>query len=221
MLLLLLLHIYLSIFSTPIFNYISLSILNILFISLCSLFSLAVPFGPSIHTLPCCTFASINCTATSQFYYSLFLPILYPGHKIPLLSCSHNHISSSTLYIFYPCHFSSSCFSFSLVSYFLTQATPHVSYLFFKEESLFLILVDLYPLAFVSSTIHIYCHYFPCYSSCYQGTVNVLSGYPRWIFRKNSMEFFIGLQPYLYYYYSGCTLEFHDHMSFPECSMVT
>ena len=31
----------------------------------------------------------------------------------------------------------------------------------------------------------------------------------------------IGLQPYLYYYYSGCTLESHGHMSFPECSMVT
>ena len=56
---------------------------------------------------------------------------------------------------------------------------------------------------------------------CYQGTVNVLSGHPRWMFRKNLMEFFIGLQPYLYYYYSGCTLESHGHMSFPECSMVT
>ena len=58
-------------------------------------------------------------------------------------------------------------------------------------------------------------------STCYQGTVNVLSGHPRWMFRKNSMEFFVGLQPYLYYYYSGCTLESHGHMSFPECSMVT
>jgi len=28
---------------------------------------------------------------------------------------------------------------------------------------------------------------------CYQGTVNVLSGHPRWMFRKNSMEFFVGL----------------------------
>ena len=56
---------------------------------------------------------------------------------------------------------------------------------------------------------------------CYQGTVNVLSGHPRWMFRKNSIEFFVGLQPYLYYYYSGCTLEFHGHVSFPECSMVT
>ena len=56
---------------------------------------------------------------------------------------------------------------------------------------------------------------------CYRGTVNVLSGHPRWMFRKNSMEFFVGLQPYLYYYYSGCTLESYGHMSFPECSMVT
>ena len=56
---------------------------------------------------------------------------------------------------------------------------------------------------------------------CYRGTVNVLSGHSRWMFRKNSMEFFVGLQPYLYYYYSGCTLESHGHMSFPECSMVT
>ena len=53
---------------------------------------------------------------------------------------------------------------------------------------------------------------------CYRGTVSVLSGHPRWIFRKNSMEFFVGLQPYLYYYYSGCTLEFHGHVSLPECS---
>jgi len=53
---------------------------------------------------------------------------------------------------------------------------------------------------------------------CYRGTVNVLSGHPRWMFRKNLMEFFVGLQPYLYYYYSGCTLESHGHMSLPECS---
>ena len=41
------------------------------------------------------------------------------------------------------------------------------------------------------------------------------------MFKKNSMEFFVGLQPYLYYYYSGCTLKSHDHMFFPECSMIT
>ena len=41
------------------------------------------------------------------------------------------------------------------------------------------------------------------------------------MFKKNSMEFFVGLQSYLYYYYSGCTLKSHDHLLFPECSMVT
>ena len=51
--------------------------------------------------------------------------------------------------------------------------------------------------------------------------MNVLSDYPRWMSEKNSMEFFIGLQPYLYYYYSDCTLESRNHMFFPECSMIT
>ena len=58
-------------------------------------------------------------------------------------------------------------------------------------------------------------------ADCYQWTVNVLSNHPRWMFKKNSMEFFVGLQPYLYYYYSGCTLESHNHMFFSECSMIT
>ena len=48
-----------------------------------------------------------------------------------------------------------------------------------------------------------------------------LSDHPRWMFEKNSMEFFVGLQPYLYYCYSGYTLKSHDHLLFPECSMVT
>jgi len=56
---------------------------------------------------------------------------------------------------------------------------------------------------------------------CYQWTVNVLSNHPRWMFKKNSMEFFVGLLFYLYYYYSSCTLESHNHMFFPECSMIT
>ena len=42
--------------------------------------------------------------------------------------------------------------------------------------------------------------------------VNALSDHPRWMFKKNLMEFFIGLDFYLYYFYSGCTL--HGHMSF-------
>ena len=56
---------------------------------------------------------------------------------------------------------------------------------------------------------------------CYQGTVNVLSSHPRWMFRKNLMEFSLDCSPTYTYYYSGCTLESHGHMSFPECSVVT
>jgi len=36
---------------------------------------------------------------------------------------------------------------------------------------------------------------------CYQWAVIALSDHPRWMFRKNSMEFFIGLLNYLYYFY--------------------
>jgi len=50
--------------------------------------------------------------------------------------------------------------------------------------------------------------------------MNVLSDHPRWMFKKNLMEFFIELQPYLYYYYSSYTLESCDHMFFSECSMI-
>jgi len=35
---------------------------------------------------------------------------------------------------------------------------------------------------------------------CYQRTVIVLSDHPRWMFKKNSMEFFIALSYYLYYF---------------------
>ena len=45
----------------------------------------------------------------------------------------------------------------------------------------------------------------PKWFLCYQWTVNVLSDHPRWMFKKNSMEFFLGLDYYLYYFYSGCT----------------
>jgi len=48
---------------------------------------------------------------------------------------------------------------------------------------------------------------------CYQRTVIVLSDHPRWIFRKNSMEFFVELLNYTTFT-SGCTLLVHDHMSF-------
>jgi len=49
---------------------------------------------------------------------------------------------------------------------------------------------------------------------CYRRTVIVLSDHPRWMFRKNSMEFFVGLNYYLYYFTSGCTLKSHSHESF-------
>jgi len=49
---------------------------------------------------------------------------------------------------------------------------------------------------------------------CYQRTVIVLSDHPRWMFRKNSIEFFIGLSYYLYYFTSGYTLKSCSHKSF-------
>jgi len=49
---------------------------------------------------------------------------------------------------------------------------------------------------------------------CYQRAVMALSDHPRWMFRKNSMEFFIRLSYYLYYFTSGCTLKSHSHKSF-------
>ena len=41
-----------------------------------------------------------------------------------------------------------------------------------------------------------------------------LSDHPRWMFRKNSMEFFVGLDYYLYYFTSGCILKSRGHKSF-------
>jgi len=49
---------------------------------------------------------------------------------------------------------------------------------------------------------------------CYWRTVIVLSDYPRWMFRKNLMKFFIGLSYYLYYFTSGCTLKSCSHEFF-------
>jgi len=44
--------------------------------------------------------------------------------------------------------------------------------------------------------------------------VIALSNHPRWMFRKNSIEFFVGLNYYLYYFTSDCILKSHSHMSF-------
>ena len=49
---------------------------------------------------------------------------------------------------------------------------------------------------------------------CYRRTVIVLSDHSRWMFRKNSIEFFIGLVYYLYYFTVAVRLLVYDHMSF-------
>ena len=97
---------------------------------------------------------------------------------------------------------------------------------FTKKNRAAIGLVDSWIYLFLSSSsIHMSREFLCARESrqtlCYQWTVNVLSNHPRQMFKKNSMEFFVGLQPYLYYYYSGCTLESHNHMFFPECSMIT
>ena len=48
----------------------------------------------------------------------------------------------------------------------------------------------------------------------YQRAVIALSDHPRWMFRKNLIEFFIGLSYYLYYFTSGYILKSHGHKSF-------
>ena len=55
----------------------------------------------------------------------------------------------------------------------------------------------------------------------YQETVSVLSDHPRWMFKKNSMEFFVGLDYYLYYFYSGCTATSPQSYVPPECSTTS
>jgi len=45
-------------------------------------------------------------------------------------------------------------------------------------------------------------------------TVIALSDHPRWIFRKNLMEFFVGLVYYLYYFTVAIQLLVYNHMSF-------
>jgi len=44
--------------------------------------------------------------------------------------------------------------------------------------------------------------------------VNVLSDHPGWMFKKNSMEFFLGLDYYLYSFTVAVLLLVHDHMFF-------
>ena len=49
---------------------------------------------------------------------------------------------------------------------------------------------------------------------CYRQIVNVLSDYPRWMFKKNLIEFFLGLDYYLYYFTVAVLLLVHSHMIF-------
>jgi len=49
---------------------------------------------------------------------------------------------------------------------------------------------------------------------CYRWAVITLSDHPRWMFRKNSMEFFIRLGYYLYYSTVAVQLLVYNHMSF-------
>jgi len=93
---------YVSTFSTLIFNHTSLSILNVLLISLWLASSFAVLFGISVYTLPCCSFSSIGCTATPQFHHGFFFPVLHSGHRISLFSHSNTLFPiTSFLYFIY------------------------------------------------------------------------------------------------------------------------
>jgi len=57
--------------------------------------------------------------------------------------------------------------------------------------------------------------------SCYRWAVIAFSDHPRWMFRKNLMEFFIKLLNYLYYFTSGYTLLVPWSHVLLECSMIT
>jgi len=106
-------------FSTPIFNYTSLNILNILLTFFWLIFSFAVLFGISVYVLLYCTFPSIEYTATSQFYCSFFFLVLHSRYRIFLFSCSNTLSFIVFFYTLHPCYFFSFCFFLSLVSCFL------------------------------------------------------------------------------------------------------
>ena len=89
-----------STFSTLIFSYTFLSILNVHLTSLCLPPSLVVPFGTSIHVLLCYAFPCSGCTTILQFYHGCFLLVLYSGHQIFLLSSSD--IFPPTIVSFFP-----------------------------------------------------------------------------------------------------------------------
>ena len=71
-----------SIFSTPIFNYTSLGILNILLIFFQLLPSFSVPSRDSACALLYCAFTSLGHATIPQFHHSFFFPVPHSGHKI-------------------------------------------------------------------------------------------------------------------------------------------
>jgi len=44
--------------------------------------------------------------------------------------------------------------------------------------------------------------------------MNALSDHPKWMFKKNSIGFFLGLDSYLYYFTVAVLLLAHDYMFF-------
>ena len=146
-------------FSTPIFNYTSLNILNILLTFFWLIFSFAVLFGISVYVLLYCTFPSIGYTATSQFYCSFFFLVLHSRYRIFLFSCSNTLSFIVFFYTLHPCYFFSFCFFLSLVSCFLAQITSYISHLSFKKKFLFSVFIGLNLFVFIFSTVYIHCYY--------------------------------------------------------------
>ena len=92
------------IFSTPIFNYTSFNILNILLISLWPISSVAVLLRTSVCILFCCIFFSMGYATTFQFYHGFFFPVLHSGHRIPFFSYS-NTFSFIISFLLYFIHY--------------------------------------------------------------------------------------------------------------------
>ena len=112
---------YVSTFSTPMSNYTSFSILNILFTSLCSLLSLAIPFRPSVYMPPYYVFFSVGHTASLQFYHSFFLLTLYSGHRIFLLS----YFDTFLTIVFFLLHFMHSTLVIFSLQFYTSWYRPH------------------------------------------------------------------------------------------------
>jgi len=93
-----------SIFSTPIFNHISLNILNVLLTFLWPTSFIAVLLRISICILSCYNFLSMGCTTTLQSYHSFFFSVLYSGYKISLFFHS-NTFSFIVFFLSYFIHY--------------------------------------------------------------------------------------------------------------------